>query len=210
MTRIEMRELISYWADDVRQTYFTPAQVNVFLNNAYKTVFKQLVMAAEDHFLRSAYTLLVVGQQDYLLPSDFYNIRSADIYTTVPTVTGDRYRIEPVTLNNRDCYLKSGQPQGYYLKGNKIILRPVPDSAKYLGIEYIYTPTWFLSDGQTPEIPEVYHELIAINAAIDCFIKDGRDTQLLFDKRARYEKDFKSEADERIKQGPRMIRQTGF
>jgi hypothetical protein len=60
-------------------------------------------------------------------------------------------------------------------------------------------------DNDIPDMPDFYHELIVITAAIDCFIKDSRDPSLLVAKKEFYEKQMDEDADERTLDSPRSV-----
>ena len=60
-----------------------------------------------------------------------------------------------------------------------------------------------------PDCPSDYHELIALLAAQDGFIKDGRPNELIVKKIAEYERDMDIDAQERRQDMSREIRESG-
>ena len=79
MNRGEIRDLCLYWLDDLQGAYFTPTQMNVFINNAQREVQKQLIQAFEDYYLKVVQTTTVANQADYILPQDFLKLRRLEI-----------------------------------------------------------------------------------------------------------------------------------
>ena len=66
------------------------------------------------------------------------------------------------------------------------------------------------TDNDVPDVPEDYEELIALLAAQDGFLKDGRASEILMKKIAEYEKDLDSDANERLQDQPRAIVDNGY
>jgi hypothetical protein len=210
MTFAELRQLVSYWVDDINQTYFTPTQLNRFLNNAQREVQKLLVLAGQDYYVKCAVTTLVVNQREYVFPDDFYKVNRLEVITSGTAPNENTAVIKPITINQKDLVLDStGTPFAYYMKRNRFVLLPAPDAALTLRMDYSYKVADMVLDTDLPDVPEPYHEFIAVLGAIDCFVKDTRDvSDIVIAKRDSYLDMLKRDAAQRNIDFPRVIKYT--
>jgi hypothetical protein len=63
-------------------------------------------------------------------------------------------------------------------------------------------------DTDIPDVPDQYHELLALLAAEDGFLKDGRSSEILQHKLAVYKADMDADATERNQDQPRSVVET--
>lgn len=188
--------------------YFTNTQVNVFINNAQKEVQKQLLQAGETYYLKTVETVTVDGQQDYVLPTDFLKLHRLEYVLSGSTpTTEDVSMLQRVTLNQSDIVsTKEGSPIAYALKQDRFSLYPIPDTAnKTLRLYYSYLVVDMANNSDEPDIPEEFHEYIAILAAEMCFIKDDRQSVQLQAKKQHYLDQFKQAAEDRTQDSSRTV-----
>jgi hypothetical protein len=210
MTFEDLQNLTAYWLDDLQFGYFTPVQVKLWLNNAQREVQKILLQSRANFYVTPVQTTLVVNQSDYVLPSDFMTIHRGEIVTTGSPPNEDLSPLAPMTINQQDLVpSRTGTPQFYFLKKNRIRVFPSPDTALTLRIYYSYTVSDMVLPTDSPDIPSPYHEFLAVLATIDGLIKDGRDLNAILQKRSYYENLLKQETQERNEDAPRGIVQTG-
>jgi hypothetical protein len=206
----DLRSLVLTWLDDVNAGYFTTSNVNVWLNNAQRETQKRLVRAGQNYYTKTVQTTLVVNQRDYVLPGDIKKIHRVDVVISGSSPNESVQALTPITWNQQDMIaFGSSTPRCYAIKRNRISLFPAPDSAITLRLTYTYLVTDMTIDTDSPDVPSDYHELIALLAAQDGFLKDGRASELLVKKIAEYEKDMDSDANERRQDMSREIRDTG-
>lgn len=211
MTFGELKSLVSFWLDDLQFGYFTEAQVSVWLNNAQKEVQKRLIKAGDNYYVKCVQTTLVVNQNDYVLPEDFKKENRLEVVISGTVPNESVNAITPITLNQQDLVVTGvGTPQWYYFKRNRIVVIPAPDTALPLRLYYSYLVADMTLDTDVPDVPESYHELIALLACQDGFLKDGRVNDLLMKKITAYQLDMDSDADERNQDMPRSIVETGI
>ena len=209
MNLADARTLTLTWLDDVNAGYFTTAQVNVFLNNAQKTLQKKLLRCQQNYYLKCIQTTTVVGQQDYVLPGDFKKLHRLEVVLTGTGINEQRSVLRPFTLQQSDfSSLGPGTPEFYYFKRSRLVLWPVPDQAVTLRLYYSYEVADMVNDSDLIDAPDSYAEYVPILAAQDGFIKDGRSSALLDDKAKFYEELIMSDAQERNIDFPRSIVQT--
>lgn len=211
MDREALRNLTWYWLDDTTGDYFTQTQVNTFLNNAQRQVQKILIQSFENRYIYCKQTSLVAGQAFYLLPSDFMKVnRLVVVLSGTTEATEDVRPLEYVTPNQDNLYYSTnGTPSSYTILGDKFRLYPIPDSVLTMRMYYSYRVTDMTQDTDEPDVPEEYHEFIAILAAMDGFIKDGRDVTALMAKKAEYLEAIKQDAEERNVDSSRRVVITG-
>jgi len=207
MDREALRNLTWYWLDDVTGDYFTETQVNTFLNNAQRQVQKILIQSFENRYIYCKQTSLVAGQGFYLMPDDFMKVNRLIVVLSGSTEATESVRLLEYVTPNQDSimYSQNGTPVSYTILGNKFKLYPIPDSVLTMRMYYTYRITDMSQDTDEPDVPEEYHEFIAILAAMDGFIKDGRDVSALMAKKAEYLEAIKQDAEERNVDSPRRI-----
>lgn len=209
MTFRQLKDLVASWLDDLQFGYFTEPQVEVFINNATKEVQKRLIKAGQNYYNIPVQTTLVVNQNDYVLPDDFKKLHRLEVVISGSCPNESVQEILPITTNQQDLVPTGvGTPLCYYFKKSRLVLKPAPDTALTMRMIYSYLVQDMTLDTDTPDVPESYHELIALLAAQDGFIKDGRSSPLLEKKLKQFEDDMDSDAQERNQDSPRSIVQT--
>lgn len=209
MTRLELRTLALSLLDDDASGYFTEPQMNVFLNNAQNSVQKQLINCGQNYALKCVTTTLVVSQRNYELPDDFKKVNRLEVITSGSVPNESYQALTPITLNQQDLMTTgTATPCAYYISKNSLFLVPAPDTALTLRLTYTYLLPDMTQDSDVPDVPEAYHELIALYAARDGFIKDERVSELLMARIKAYEDEFNQDAQERNEDMPRGIVQT--
>jgi hypothetical protein len=202
----QLKTLVSVWLDDLEYGYFTQAQVTMWLNNAQKECQKLLLQAGQNYYAKTVVTSTVANQNEYILPTDFFDLNRVAIVTSGSGATATQNPLTYITLNQRDMVSnQSGSPQFYNLFRNRIILFPVPNQAQSMLLTYSYLVEDMVLDSDVPDVPPEYHEFLAVLATIDGFIKDGRDMTPMMAKRAIYENMLKQASQERNLDSPRSI-----
>jgi len=210
MTFGEMQALTSYWLDDLNFGYFTTTQVKVWLNNAQKRLQRRLLKAGENYYVECAETTLVVNQREYVLPDDFLKLHRLELIISGTSPNETKTPIKPITMNQQDmAQTGSGTPYCYFIKKNRLVLFPAPDTALTLRLNYSYLITDMVSDSDVADAPDQYQEMIPLLAAEDGFIKDGRTPELLVKKIQEFGIETDQDADERTQDQPRGIVETG-
>lgn len=205
----ELKDLVAVYLDDLSFGYHTETQVTRYLNNAQKEAQKLLIQAGQNFYLQCKQTSLVAESCQYALPSDFAKVNRLEIVVSGTAPNEDTATLYPITLNQQDMInRKLGTPEAYCLVKDAVKLFPMPDDSndgRVLRLDYTYRVSDMASNGDEPDIPEAYHELLACLAARDGFIRDDRNTQTLDDKIAGYISQMKQDASDRIQQTGRMV-----
>lgn len=196
--------------DDLNQTYFTPTQLGVFLNNALRETQKLLVGAGQQYYVSCVQTTLVVNQRNYALPQDFEKLTRLEILVNGTVPNENTIYMSPIAPNQRDLLpYSTGTPGCYYFKNNALVVYPAPDVALTMRLEYVYRVAEMTLDTDMPDCPEEFQELIAVIAARDCLIKDTRESPLLDQKLQMYIDRLKIDAAQRNIDESRSVIVTG-
>lgn len=210
MTRLDLRTLVLDYCDDPSGGYFTASVVNTRLNLAMRELQKALITANKQYYAKVVSTPLVNGQANYALPSDFLQIVRLEYVVSGSGDTAVTQNLLPATPNQKDNYLQvSGNPQFYTFIKNNILLQPVPQDTQSLRLTYSYMVADMSADGDTPDAPAQYQEYIAVLAARDCFLKDGRPLGPIESKMGEYRNVMKQISEQRNVDKPRMVVNTG-
>lgn len=207
MTFLELRNLVSYYLDDLQLAYFTAVQVNRWINNAQESVQKQVIQAFEDMFVKCVQTTTVIGQREYNLPDDFRKLNRVQLVLSGATPqTESLMDLVKITRGEEaNSFSNFGTPSAFYFLNKQVILTPAPDTTKTLRMDYTYRLQPLSADSDVSEIPIEYHELIAITATVDGLIKDGRDPGTLLAKKIQLEKELREDAEQRNISSPRTV-----
>lgn len=206
MTRLDLRNLCLYWLDDLLGTYFTPVQVNLWLNNAQREVQKQLIQAGEYFYAHTVVTNTITDASSYNLPSDFLKCHKLEAVQSGTGVNENRCMIFPVTFVQLDQVSQtSGFPAAYCIKQNCLILRPIPSQAWPMKLTYAYRVQDMVNDSDVPDVPVQYQEYLAVLATLDGFLKDNRDPSMVMTKKQYYLDLMKQDAQQRRIDAPRMV-----
>lgn len=205
-TVAQLTTLMISWLDDSLQTYFTPQNTLTWINFAIREVQKQLIMAGQNYYVKPVETVLVVGQQDYILPSDFLKENRLEIVLTGTGYNEERQALSMITLNEQDWANNGlGTPYQYYIKKDRFTVLPTPDTALVMRMYYSPKIADVTSTSDIPDIPEEYMEYVALLAAFNGFIKDDRMPDNLTAKIAEYQKHFASMKNERTQDAVRHV-----
>lgn len=207
MTFLAIQDLTLSWLDDPNAGYFTRPQIKVWINNAQREVQKLLLNASEDYYTTCARTSTVIGQARYQLPPDFIKLQRLSFIVSGANDTAQYQRIQPITRNEQDLLFgnASGDPQSFFFNKDTVTLLPTPNRALTLHLDYTYRVSDMSLDGDEPDVPEDYHEYLAILAARDGFLKDGRDFGPIERKLGYFETLLKENAEQRNQDSPRYV-----
>lgn len=113
----------------------------------------------------------VVGQTEYSLPSDFVKMRRV-IYNGYMLSHVTRDEVDKLNHGLIDNPTQ-GRPGYYYVEWNNMGVYPAPDDTLNFTVEYAQVPTSLSVDGDTPELPEIFHSDIVEYVLMRCARLDG-------------------------------------
>lgn len=194
----QLRTLCLSWLDDPSGTYFTPAQVNVWINNAQRECQKQLIQAGQQWYTTRASTVLILNADTYACPTDFLKVNKMEVLLSGVTPNQNRQLISPVTLVQLDMIsMTSGTPTAYAMRKSSFVLRPIPDTPLTIYMDYTYRVSDMTLDSSMPDVPPQYHEYLSVLATLDGLFKDQRDPSAMMTKKEYFLDLMKQDAAER-------------
>lgn len=211
MTLTNLLTYCSDLLDDPNNQYFTTSNLTLRLNLALRELQKRLISANQQWYSVCATTTTVAQQSAYALPTDFLQILRLDYITQGSGTTASTQKILEITPNQVDLVPGvAGDPQFYILNKDSFTLVPTPQRVITMHLYYSYYVSDMVLGADIPDAPPQFHEYIAILAARDCYIKDGRPIAPVEQKLQEYEKLLKEIAVQRDADGPRMVTATAF
>ena len=207
MTLATLTTLMQTWLDDPNGGYFTDTVCKTFLNNAQKQVQKKLIQSGELWYTTTVQTTLVINTESYALPTDFLRLHKAEIIVSGTYPNQSLARLRPITPVQRDRIPQgAGLPCAYFINKGSITLAQTPSVAYVLQMLYSYLVADMVLTTDVPDVPTQYHEMIAIYATLDGFLKDQRNPNPVFaTKLQMYEEAMKQDAQERHVDEPREV-----
>jgi hypothetical protein len=185
MTLAELRTSARRKADEEASGFISEDEANDYINQGMRYVYTKIAQRFENHFVQPGTALngglfsTTSGTSGYSLPTDLMKIVRVEHRTTGSTSDNDWRRLATTNIANDrmdDYYpLREGYMPGfgYFIAGNSIYLKPVPQQSFQIRIWYVPKPTALSLDASEPAVPSEYHELIAEYAAIQMLAKSG-------------------------------------
>jgi hypothetical protein len=221
-TRADLRQRVRFYIDEPRQANFLDSDINYALNDVQQYVATEIDQVDEKYRVNPIPTVikLEVNKQYYDLADDVWKLtRIQDMQSGLPidftdiNSQNDFFQNFPPLVNTYpfggfSCFIVGGSSVGQ--SGGSLGFTPTPtDSTK--SVQYWYVPIIqdMDDDEDTSAIPRQFYDLLAIQAAIDCLIKDQSDTTQLERKYNRLIEQLKRTARDRQQQTPKYVRRTG-
>lgn len=213
----QIRTAVRDWIGEDTAGWFTDAMLNRQINFSMNELYADAVEASENFFVKESNISLVVGQELYALPADFYKLILVERVDSVVPVA-----VKPIDITQRSRYLYSSvNPSSlmtgetrHYLEAGSIGLVPLPTTAiaNAILLHYVPSPTDLAADGNSPvaDWPPIHHEVIAWGAVMRCTVRDKElyaKYQPTFD---RLKAAFINAVQKRSTQEPRNIVDTDF
>lgn len=196
------------WLDDPLGAYFTPAQVNVWINNGQHEVQKLLLATGDLYYATKMRGVTIQNQDTYALPADFKKLHKFEVVISAAgTVNEIRSTMTPVTYIQLEQVSQStGCPVAYNIRRNIVTMRPIPDNAYTMYFHQSYRVVDMVNPTDIPDVPDDYTEYIAVLATLDGFLKDQRDpSAFVAAKQDKYETMLKRDAQMREVSAPRTV-----
>lgn len=173
-------------ADEESDGFISNSELDNYINQGVQYIFAQMVQRFEDYFIVAGDVSnggefdTVQNQQLYPLPADLHKLVKVEMRSATSDDDRDYYRIRKANIANQDYAAQSPRSRygyydfQYYIAGSKIGLRPIPSGAtNTIRLWYVPFVALLVDDTDVPEIPIIYHNLIADYAAIKCLSKSG-------------------------------------
>lgn len=214
MNLLEVRTYVRTLLDEDLAEFWSDAQINVFINRSFKTVYTTIAQSQRGYFETTALLNYTANQELIPLagiaPLGFIRLSLLERVDLPPNQT-----LLPIDISEKNDYADSpgaGDSRGYekyFMSGNNVGIAPVPPGniTGVLKVWFVPVPANLVADGDTfpLDLTDVHHECIAQGAYMRCC---QRDKQLLAIVSPMYDKLLalcEQDTQTRIGQEPRRI-----
>lgn len=156
---------------------FSDSELSGYANDAIQQIFLTVNEASEGQFDRSTSLNIVSGVETVALPTDCFSIKA--LYKVQGTVNRRLEYRQNIVMDYDNSATNSGsttyEPY-YYLRGNNLVLRPIPGFSETasLVLEYTAYPSVLVYGGETLDngISPLFKELIVMYVVSKAKLKD--------------------------------------
>lgn len=184
---------VRFLIDEPTAQNFTDTDIIQAINFSQQDVAKEITHIYEDYFEKQAALNpvngvigtggTIPGTEFYTLPADFLKFKRIERADTGEPITPIDQNEKAWNSQNLTSVVQQNAPLSYYVTGNSVGFNPIPATVIPITLTYVYrlSDLNFIVAGVTDisDIPAEHHDMIAIRAAIDMFIKDQEDTTAL-------------------------------
>lgn len=138
-----------------------------WLNTAQRKAVQQSEFRSQEE--TESYTT-TSGDATLALPEDFVRLKEEDAIFD----TGERLPLVQLSQPEYDALAaSSGRPLAYTVVGDQITLYPSPDGSYGLSLRYWRLPQDMVADGDEPEIPPQYHDVLPAYAMQKAYAREN-------------------------------------
>lgn len=175
-TRAQLRSRVRAYLDETAQAYWTDAELNEWINQAYFYYYLWIVQAFDAYFAQVVSIDIVGGQATYPFPANFFKVRLLErVYSTFTVPMRYFERNESANIIANTNFSSSYLPT-YRFQGANFVLEPTPDQTITNGIrlEYVQEPVRMDLDADTPasDYSSMWEECIVLRAVISAKQKE--------------------------------------
>ena len=204
---------------DNTSSFFKDTTLVRYFNQAQQELGRTVIQSFENYFVTESTINVSAGNDTYALPSTFIKmLRVEDVRNSTAPL-----EIYPISLNEKEGYRfefpqitsATGEPSRYIIKGQSLMLRPIPNYSQQSGISLWYEKRILnmtantASNGATgvSEIPIEFHEALAWGMCIKMAIQQQSDPSIYQAEFLRIKEDMKKELELRQVQLPRKVKE---
>src|SRR3990167_3188511 len=172
---------------DDTSSFFTDTEIVRFINQAQRELNMTVIQSYENYLTTEADLNISANVDAYTLNTAVIKIlRVEDIRNSPAT------EIFPISLNEKELYagrfyhdlVNQGNPDRYFLRGNSIVFRPIPDFTQNSSVRVFFAKrladfvatTGTAGATSVSEIPSEYHEALAWKAVSMAWKKQQTDS----------------------------------
>ncbi|SRR6266852_462857 len=211
-----LRSRTRFYIDEPLQANFSDSNINASINEAQQDIITEIVQVDEDYFISGTPTAIQMDgtNERFALAADFYKMVRIEYAATgqrIPFFTfreKNSYGENIVPFSNVGAF---GTMTQAYILGNFVGFNPLQTDPGVV-VQYWYAPIAqdMVSDADATIVPRMWADLLAIQAAIDCYINDEDDTSALERKYNRKITRMRSLARQRQQQNPKHVIRTNY
>lgn len=175
---LEMRIRDMLHEPEAARSFFSPRLTKTAINLSYRRRCEQMIRTAENFFVQTAVRDIVALQEFYSFPPGLVTLKKLELIrvdgTRVPILRFERHFLNLDSTNGIDYEYISPR---YQLISGGFRIEPVSLNTMTDGlrIEYTFMPGPLGSPGDMlhPDYPEIFSDLIALDAAITLLDSEG-------------------------------------
>lgn len=164
---------VRYEIADTAKTEYSDAELFSYVNEAIRRIVARVAREWPKFWMntgenyRAVYNI-VADQASYRVPGDYYLMLEVHLTDS----TGNTQELDPISLNRS---YDSDEDNGYTLRGRRIYLYPVPDTAVTSGLElyYISKPANVTALADTLWLAEWFYDTIKEYVVLKCKARQG-------------------------------------
>lgn len=163
---------------DEENSNVTNEELTYWINEAVRRYFAELVQNSEGQFATTSDLDLVGGTESVALPSDCFRVK-----TLYRKTSSDYISLAYVQGSDVAGYSTTSNPSGdnyvptFYIRGNNLILRPIPASSETAGLklEYIQFPSTLVDSGDSvsSQVSPIFRDLIIAYTVYKAKLREG-------------------------------------
>lgn len=212
-TLLNIRTRVRMFLEEPQQANYADSDINWAINTAQQEVATEISLVDEKYFVATTPTVItsVANQRFYPLAADFWKMTRLEDATTGLRLEFNDFAqqnnffadaVPPLVASNQIGY-------GMSIVGNSLGITPTP-TTNGVSCQYWYVPVLpdMTTDTDTSQIPVMFIDLLALQAAIDMLISDEDDTTALERKYARRFNQLVRATRDRQQQSPKMVART--
>lgn len=209
-TLLYLRTRVRMFVDEPQQANYTDANINAAINVAQQEVATEISLVDEKWFVNPTPTVItsVAQQRFYPLASDFWKMTRLEDATTGLRLEFNDFASQNNFFADAVPPLVAPNQIGYAMGivGNSLAITPTP-TTNGITAQYWYVPILpdMVTDTDTSQIPPMFNDLLAMQAAIDMLISDEDDTTALERKYSRRFDQLVRATRDRQQQSPKHV-----
>lgn len=168
-TRADLRTRARQRADMPDANGFvTDTELNAYINDHWARLYELIVACYTDDYTKSATVTIASGATSATLPTDFGQLRSAEVKST-------QQPLKPWMMAER----RNTYERRYRLTGGNFEVTPESAAPDSYTLWYIPVCTSLDADGTSFSVPDHWEEYIVLGAAADMLAKEETDASFL-------------------------------
>lgn len=171
MTPAEVLASIRYQLDETTASFWSDAELYSYMSDAEQEVADRFQCVE-----LSTSTTTVASTQEYTAPADCQVVRRMTWYN-VPLKCIDFRQKDALQFNSYGGSDQSGNPESYYIWGDKVGLYPIPDSAQALKFYYAALPARVTTATSAFATPAIFHPCYQDYCLHRAYMKDQDDSR---------------------------------
>jgi len=162
---------------DRNNSFWTDEELTEYANEGIRTYFAEVLQRGDGQFVTQTDLNLVTDTETVALPTDFFALKG--LYKKV----NNGYILLQYNNNFTDSYSTQGGSSSaaylpsYYLRGNNIVLRGVPNFSETAGlrIEYVQFPETLVGGGDTltAQVSPIFKQVIEVYMVYKAKLKES-------------------------------------